>query len=240
MTDVHVYRPRTPEPTTQNSWKTFLVAIQDSQDELMSKVDNIEWLISDFTLWSVSAGLLGNTISGPVIFGLVSSFVCRCSHLQCPTWAKVIHFAQHAKWPINMAASSHYLPLRYFKPSIQNPFRGCRYVTDLKSLSRGDSPPTTSISWASYSVMPTEAWSERGHRLHLPLPVVRSHERPPGPETRAADCSQPRTEWVGSEREAGEGRRVGGRCEGAHVYLQDILIAVFTSAKCWVTAHGDI
>lgn len=157
------------------------------------------WLISDFTYRFI--------ISRKYSF---SSLLCMqmCS---ASTWAKVFHFAQRAKWNIKMAASSHYPPMRSSKPTIQNPFRGRCYITGLKSLSRGDSPPTTSISRASYSVVPTEAWSERGHRLHLPLPVVRAHERLPGTERRAAELaalSPGQSGW--SQRK----RDIGGREKG--------------------------
>ena len=164
---------------------------------------------------------------------LVSPFVCRCAHLRCPTWAKVFHFAWNAKWPMSMAASSHYLPLNSSKPSIQNPFRGRCYVTDLKSLSRGDSPPTTSISWASYSVMPTEAWSERGRSLHLPLPVESSGEATrPWEDGCWLQATQDR---VGGLRERGRQTEEAEGQVGDWKELSVFLEAACTSSKSWMT-----
>lgn len=155
----------------------------------------------------------GNTISGPVVFSsLFSSLLCmRMCTFAVPHVGEGLPFftacqvAHKHSCIITLPASEIF---QTFHP--KNLFRGLCYVTDLKSLSRGDSPPTTSISWASYSAMPTEAWSERGHRLHLLLPVVCAHERPSGPERSTAGCSQSRTEWVVSDREGVRKREKGG------------------------------
>lgn len=100
------------------------------------------------------------------------------THLQ-----KVFHFTRHCQvarkhrvhHSIKHACGFFYLFSSPPKASFQNPFRERRYAIDLKPLSRGSDPPTTTtttISRASHSVMLTEARSEQGHCLHLPLPAV--------------------------------------------------------------------
>lgn len=76
---------------------------------------------------------------------------------------KSFHFAQHAKSPVNMAELSYYVAPKSSNHHIQNLFRGQCYATDLKSLSQGSRPPTTSITWTSHSAVLTEVWSERGY-----------------------------------------------------------------------------
>lgn len=123
-----------------------------------------------------------------------------------------------AKWPVNIGASLHKTCLWIFlfiffppKASFQNPFRERRYAIDLKPLSRGSDPPTTTtttISRASHSVMLTEARSEQGHCLHLPLPAVwaegswergcwlrRIHHRVGGLEKQGSRWGEERGRW---------------------------------------------
>lgn len=152
-------------------------------------------------------------------------------------------FVQHTKWPMNMDASSYYLPPKSSKPSIQNLFRGRCYITDLKSLSQG---------------------KQSSHHLHLLSLLLCDADRgllrarPPPPPTTSCCVSsgeatgpwdkgcwlqsiQDRVGGLTAEEAGWWGREKGGwEMWSSSVYLQDILTAVLTSAKCWLTAHSDI
>lgn len=146
---------------------------------------------------------------------------------------KVFHFTWHCQ-----VACKHktclWISFFFFfsKASFQNPFRERRYAINLKPLSQGSHPPTTTTttipSRASHSVMLTEARSEQSHCLHLPLPAVWAK----GSWERGCWLRRIRHRVGGLEK---GGRRWGeesGRWEMWRSVLQDSLIAVITFGEC--------
>lgn len=141
-------------------------------------------------------------------------------HCQVARKHRVHHSIKHA--------SGCFFP----KASFRNPFRERRYAIDLKLLSRGSNPPTTtttaSTSRASHSVMRTEALSEQGHCLHLPLPAVWAQ----GSWERGCWLRRIHHRVGGIEKGGSRWGEKRGRWEMWRSVLQDILITVLTFGMC--------